>query len=89
MKIKDGFVLREIAGEWMAVATGTRTVEFPGLIALSETAAFLWKHMEKGASLEELTKALTEEFDVNVETAEKDLNKFIAVIAEKGLFENE
>jgi hypothetical protein len=89
MKIKDGFIIREVAGEWMAVAVGTRSAEFPGLIALSETAAFIWKLLDNGATLEQLANALTEEFDVDKNTAETDLNKFIAEITEKGLLEDE
>lgn len=89
MKIKDGFIIREVAGEWMAVAVGTRTVEYPGLIALSETAAFIWQRLEKGATLEDLVDALTDEFDVDKKTAESDLKLFVANIIEKGLLEDE
>lgn len=89
MKLKDGFVLREIAGEWMAIAVGTRTAEFPGVIALSETAAFVWKRLEEGDDLERIVTAVTEEFDVDIDTARKDTEEFIKQLCEKGLLVNE
>lgn len=89
MKIKDGFVLRQVAGEWMAVATGTRTVELPGIIALSETAAFVWKCLEEERTYKQLKEALLEEFEVDDETAEKDLNEFLKQLSDEGLLENE
>lgn len=89
MKIKDGFVLRQIVGEWMAVAVGTRTAEFPGLIALSETAAFVWYLLETDTTVERLIEQVTDEFDVDHETAEQDVRRFITELKEKDLLENE
>ena len=89
MRLKDGFVVREIAGEWVAVAVGTRTAEFPGIIALSETAAFVWRLMEKDNTVEHLTSALVEVFDVEYDKAEKDVESFVNNLKEKDLLDNE
>jgi hypothetical protein len=89
MKIKDGFIVREVAGEWMAVATGARTAEFPGIIALSETAAFVWKLLEKESSLEQLAYDLVSEFNVDYEKAKRDVENFLKTLAKEGLLENE
>lgn len=89
MKIKEGFVLREIAGEWMAVAVGTRTVDFPGIISLSETAAFVWRLLETDMTVEHLVEQLTNEFDVERANAEMDTRQFINELKEKDLLENE
>ena len=37
MRIKDGFVLREIAGQIMVIATGEASKNFHGMIKLNET----------------------------------------------------
>lgn len=89
MKIKDGFIVREVAGEWIAVAVGTRTAEFPGVIALSETAAFVWKHLEKDNTVEQLVRDLTDEFQVDDKTAEADVKTFLESLSQEGLLADE
>ena len=77
MKIKDGFILREVAGSSIVVAVGDAVKEFNGVINLNETGAFLWKQIEKGADESALISALLDEYDVDKETAEKDVKIFI------------
>ena len=56
MKIVKEFILREIAGECVLVPTGATTQEFNGLITLSDTARFIWEHIEQAESLEETAR---------------------------------
>ena len=58
MKIKDDFVLKKLAGSYVVVPVRTRAVDFSGIIKLTETGAFLWKLLEKGADREELIEKL-------------------------------
>ena len=46
MKIKNGFVLREMCGESIVTAEGMENINFNKLISLNSTAAFLWKNLE-------------------------------------------
>jgi hypothetical protein len=85
MKLKDGFMLREIAGTWIVVPIGQRVVEFNGLMTLSESGALLWKKLESGADKEELVEAVLAEYDIDRDTAEGDVVEFITEISEKGL----
>ncbi len=87
MKIKEGFILREVAGSFIVVAVGNRVKEFNGIINLNETGAFLWKMLEKGADEDGLKKALLEEYDVTEEIAERDIRSFVDRIKEAGLTE--
>ena len=82
MKLKNGFVLREVAGKCVAVPTGTN-INFNGMITLNGTAKVLWDCLEKGAELEDLAKALLAEYDVDRETAEKHAAAFVEKL--KGL----
>jgi hypothetical protein len=86
MKLKDGFMLREIAGTWIVVPIGQRVVEFNGLMTLSETSAVLWKRLEIGATVDELLATILEEYVVDEETAKNDVQEFVAVVRDKGLF---
>lgn len=87
MKIKEGFILREVAGSFIVVAVGNRVKEFNGIINLNETGAFLWKMLEKGTDEDGLKKALLEEYDVTKEIAERDIRSFVDRIKEAGLTE--
>ncbi len=76
MKIKDGYVLREIAGNNIVVEVGGK-VSFNGMITLNDTGAFLWKKLEKGAEKEALAAALLDEYEVSPEKAEEDVALFL------------
>jgi len=80
-------MLREIAGTWIVVPLGQRVVDFNGLITLSETGAFLWKRLEQGAGEDELTTALLEEYDVDMETASADVAEFLGSLETSGVVE--
>lgn len=85
MKIRDGFILREVAGNYIVVAVGEAVKGFNGVINLNETGAFLWRLMEKGSDVEGLTNALLEEYDVEKEIAQADAKAFIDKLTEAGL----
>jgi len=87
MKVKDGFVLRQIAETWVVVPIGQRVVEFNGLVSLSESAALLWSMLEKGAKQQELLDALLTEYKIDEETALIDIESFIDCLREKGFLE--
>lgn len=87
MKIKDGFMLREIAGSWVVVPLGQRVVEYNGLMILSESGALLWKKLESGAELDELVQAILSEYEIDEATARADIEEMIGNIRDRGLIE--
>ncbi len=87
MKIKDGFLLREVAGNYIVVATGPRTKEFSGIIKLNETGSFLWKNMTENTDETSLVQVLTDEYDVEKESAEKDVKNFVKMLLDAGIIE--
>ena len=87
MKIKKGFVVREVGGETVVVPVGAMSKQFHGMINLNQTGAFLWKKLEIGATEEELVKDIISEYQVEEEVAKKDVSAFIQRLKEKGLVE--
>jgi len=77
MKIKDGYLLRNIADEWIIVPIGARIHDFNGLMTVNETGAFLWQTLSEGCTQEDLIKAMMAEYDVDIKTAENDVREFI------------
>ncbi|MBQ7380754.1 MAG: PqqD family protein [Clostridia bacterium] len=87
MKIKNGFLLREVAGSYVVVATGALTKSFNGIIKLNETGSFLWKNMIASTDKEALISALTAEYDVDRALAEKDVEDFVKTLHDAGVIE--
>lgn len=85
MKIKDGLILREVAGNYIVVAVGDAVKTFNGVINLNETGAFLWKNLADGKNEEQLIDALLSEYEVERELATADVKKFIDKLTEAGL----
>lgn len=85
MKIKQGYILSEIAGSYHVVAVGKAVKEFKGIINLNKTGAFLFEKLIKGATEEELTAFLTAEFEVDEQTAKNDVKKFTKGLMEANL----
>lgn len=85
MKIKEGFILREVAGSFIVVAVGEAVKTYNGVITLNETSAFLWNKLIKGATEEELVDALLNEYEVEKEDAVKGVKSFINKLVEAKL----
>ena len=77
MKVKDGFILREVAGNFIVVAVGGAVKNFNAVITLNETGALLWRALEKGAKQEDLVKVILDEYDIDETTAKADVMAFI------------
>ena len=76
MKIVSGFILRSVAGNNIVGPVGENAKKFNGVINLNESGVFMWKKLEQGIELDDLVKALTEEYDVDEQTARKDAQAF-------------
>lgn len=87
MRIKDGFVLREIVGSWIVVPIGKRILELNGLINLSESGAKLWNLLAKGSDEQKLLEEIMSEYTVDENTARLDIKEYIAALQQNDLLE--
>lgn len=87
MKIKEGFIVRSVAGSNIVVPVGEQTVNFNGIITLNETGMYLWDYLVKGADKAELLEALLKEYDAPADIASKDIDTFIEKLEGAGLVE--
>lgn len=87
MKIKDGFILRQVAGSYIVISVGSDTVDFDGMITVNETGAFLWEKLAKGTTEAELVGAMLDEYDVDEVTAETDIAEFLKLLRDGKLLE--
>ena len=80
MRLKKGFVLREVCGEQVIMGEGVGALDFGRLLCLNETAAWLWKHASVAGdfTVESLAEALCGEYEVSLEQAIKDVASIVA-----------
>lgn len=87
MKIKENFVLRNVADEYIVMPTGSNIAKFEGAIALNEVSAFIFEKLLNPMSKEDLVTALLNEYDVDAETAANDVDALISKFEEMGIIE--
>lgn len=84
MKIKKGFILKELDGQVVAIPVGS---DFSGVVKMNEIAAFLWKMLEKGATEDELVKAVLGEYDATEEQAKTAVKNTVELLKKNGFIE--
>lgn len=89
MKIKENYLLREIAEMNVVLPLGEASIDFNGMITLNRSGTMLWRILEKGASREDLVKALTENYNVSEMDAAKDVDEFIVTLDQTGCIDYE
>ena len=89
MKIKQGFELQNVCGEYIIVPTGIENVDYSKIISLNETAAYLWEGCcaLDSFTVDTMVELLTREYEVEDNIAREDCEKIIACWAEMGLTE--
>ena len=87
MKIKEGFVLREVMGNNIVIAVGEASRSFRGMVQLNDTATLIWKLISEGNTKEQIVDALLEKYDADREILEADVDKSIKMLVDNGLVE--
>lgn len=84
MRIKDGFVLRDVADQTVVIATGDASKSFHGMIKLNATGRDIWKGLEAGLSDEEIAQQLTAKYEVDDVQARQDVQAFVEQARQAG-----
>lgn len=87
MKIKKGFVKREIAGKTVVVPTGKENADKRIIITLNQTANDIWDSIIAGKTVSEIAEYLVFVYGVEYEKALKSVNKFILKLKENDFLE--
>ncbi len=87
MKIKNGFVVRAVAGQHMVVALGEAAKSFNGIIKLNESARLIWDMLSVGAERDEIVDKLLEAYDAPREVLARDCDAFLLSLRENNILE--
>nr|WP_295274775.1 PqqD family peptide modification chaperone [uncultured Blautia sp.] len=87
MKIKKGFVLRNVMDEYIVMPTGDNIAKFDGSVVLNEVSAFIYKLLENPMCRDDLLAAVLNEYDVDESTASTDLDALLNKLDKMGVLE--
>ena len=85
-KIKSGYVLREVAGELLAIPVAPE-LDSSNIVILNPVSGFLWEKLQSECALSQLVKAVTENFKIDESTAECDIKEFLQMLKESNILE--
>ena len=85
MKIKEGYIIRVVAGENVVLPTGDE-LDLSIMITLNDTGKFLWEQLQEDKSEEDLLQAVVANYeDVDQEEAKKFISDFVGHLKEYDL----
>lgn len=87
MKIKEGFLLRQVAAHWVVLPVGQASVDFNGMLSLNESGVLLWRTLENGGDRDAMADALLAEYEVERDRALADVDEFIDALTKAGCIE--
>ena len=87
MKIKEGYILRQVMGNYMVVAVGKASKDFNKMVHLNETAAKIWELVDGGKSEGKIVEALFELYEVDRESLAQDVHKTLKALEAQGFIE--
>lgn len=87
MKIKEGFVLRNVMGKYVAVAVGDTSINFRGMVNLNSTAARVWQLISEGYDRDGICDVMESEYEVERSKLESDVDAIIETLVSGGFAE--
>lgn len=88
MKIREGFILKEIADTFVVVPVGDNMVDFSLMITINETGAFLWNCLSEDKTRDDLADALMSEYEgATREEMLEDIDAFTSLLEENNILE--
>ncbi len=83
MKLKDGFLLRQVAGQTVVLPV-SGDLDLNMMITLNDTGAFLWERLQSEIDEVALVAALLEKYDVDEATAKNSVAAFVKKLHDNG-----
>ncbi|MGN8860536.1 PqqD family protein [Dorea longicatena] len=76
-RIKSGFILREIAGEYTIIPVDEESLISNAMMAPNNSAVFLWKAFEQSSTIQDVVVKGTMEYEVSEDTIRKSIEHFV------------
>ncbi|MEA4852527.1 MAG: PqqD family protein [Paludibacter sp.] len=79
-QLKSKFVTREVGNELIVVPLSANVAQMNELFTLNETAKVIWENLNEGIDMSTLIQTITDTFDIDRQTAEKDIAVFLQTL---------
>lgn len=76
-RIKNGYILREIAGEYTIIPIGSDNVFSNAVMAPNGTAVFLWEAFQQPSTIQDVVVEAMQKYDVTEEQIYKSISNFV------------
>ena len=87
MLLKNTFIFKEIGEEGMLIPIVGGNVNASKIFNLNETGTYIIKMLLDDYDIEDIIKAMLDEYQVDRKTLEEDLNGFIKELKKRGFYE--
>lgn len=87
MRIKDGFVLRDVASSTMVIAVGERSKTFKGMIKMNKTAKDIWLYIEQGLDLDQIVFNMSKKYNESEDKIKEDVLNIISSLLKNDIIE--
>jgi 7-cyano-7-deazaguanine synthase in queuosine biosynthesis len=88
MRVKQGFVVREVGGKKYAVATGVAARSFKGMLSLNDIGAVIFGYLQTHTTKEEIVSKILAEYDAPQNVVDTDVNNFISQLRKINVIED-
>ena len=88
MKAREGFILRNLAGEYLLMPKGEKIKNYDSVVLMNELSAFVWGKLQNPVTQSDLLEAVLNEYDVDEKTAREDLDGLLAELKEAGVVDD-
>lgn len=85
MHIVPGFIVREIAGEIVAIPSGAAAQILSGLVALNPSGKMLFELLQTEQTEDSLVSAMLDNYDIDINTAKSDVSEFLQIFRQSGI----
>lgn len=85
MKLNPELIHRNIIGEDIFIPIGKTALEKNGVFVMSPVGARIWELLSEGRDTDELVPLLLEEYEVEPQVLQADVEEFLAQLSQLGL----
>ncbi len=89
MRLQEGYLLKEIAGEYVLFPFGQNVVDYKSIMSVNETGKFIINKLQNDISYDELLQCMVSEYEAEeneeVQILRADMEAFLQMLKALGL----
>ncbi len=87
MRIKEGYVIKDVAGSKVVLPIGERQADLRGIITFNDVGADVFVMLDGTNSVEEIVRKIAKDYEAPYEVVEADVKNLIEKMRAQGLIE--